>query len=348
MSTLDILQYNDALAMTLLKFNREYAEATNMTNVIPQTSLLFGGTRVRKHPLPGEDKNTHFNNLHVTESLVGGKNKWNALALDAATKAVDLANDAGTKAVAGMGTTGLSGQILKPKPTPRKPRAKASGGKNKWNQLALDATSKAVNLANDAGTKAIAGLGKPVGLPKPRSVPNAGPAQLGLRGGKNKWNHLALDATSKAVNLANDAASKAIGGVGKPEPKSVQNAKAKLHQYLQGSGRKPTANQLNLLEKHGYIHKNPAVASGGKKSSAEKFAKGFKKGFMGTMDAAGDMAQKAAETATKVAPLVAMAAAGKSNGRTRRAAIVKRVMKDRGVSMIDASRIVKAEGLYQK
>ena len=112
--------------------------------------------------------------------------------------------------------------------------------------------------------------------------------------------------------------------------------------------RKPTANQLNLLEKHGYIHKNPAVASGGKKSSAEKFAKGFKKGFMGTMDAAGDMAQKAAETATKVAPLVAMAAAGKSNGRTRRAAIVKRVMKDRGVSMIDASRIVKAEGLYQK
>ena len=37
---------------------------------------------------------------------------------------------------------------------------------------------------------------------------------------------------------------------------------------------------------------------------------------------------------------------GKKNGRAARAAIVKKVMADRGVKMIEASKIVKAEGLY--
>lgn len=38
---------------------------------------------------------------------------------------------------------------------------------------------------------------------------------------------------------------------------------------------------------------------------------------------------------------------GASDGRARRAAIVKKIMKDRGVKMIEASKIVKAEGLYK-
>jgi hypothetical protein len=37
---------------------------------------------------------------------------------------------------------------------------------------------------------------------------------------------------------------------------------------------------------------------------------------------------------------------GKKNGRAARAAIVKKIMKERGVKMIEASKIVKAEGLY--
>jgi hypothetical protein len=39
-------------------------------------------------------------------------------------------------------------------------------------------------------------------------------------------------------------------------------------------------------------------------------------------------------------------AVGAGRGRSARTAIVKKVMKDRGVSMIEASKIVKAEGLY--
>jgi len=41
-----------------------------------------------------------------------------------------------------------------------------------------------------------------------------------------------------------------------------------------------------------------------------------------------------------------MIACGKSDGRAKRAEIVKKVMKERGVKMIIASQIVKAEGLY--
>jgi hypothetical protein len=39
-------------------------------------------------------------------------------------------------------------------------------------------------------------------------------------------------------------------------------------------------------------------------------------------------------------------AVGAGRGRSARTAIVKKVMKDRGVSMIEASKIVKSEGLY--
>jgi hypothetical protein len=41
-----------------------------------------------------------------------------------------------------------------------------------------------------------------------------------------------------------------------------------------------------------------------------------------------------------------MIACGKSDGRAKRAEIVKKVMKERGCKMIEASKIVKAEGLY--
>jgi hypothetical protein len=40
------------------------------------------------------------------------------------------------------------------------------------------------------------------------------------------------------------------------------------------------------------------------------------------------------------------APAGANDGRRKRAAVVKKVMAERGISMIDASKAVKAEGLY--
>ncbi len=43
-----------------------------------------------------------------------------------------------------------------------------------------------------------------------------------------------------------------------------------------------------------------------------------------------------------------MEGCGKVDGRKARAEVVKRVMKERGVSMVEASKIVKAEGLYKK
>jgi hypothetical protein len=39
---------------------------------------------------------------------------------------------------------------------------------------------------------------------------------------------------------------------------------------------------------------------------------------------------------------------GSGDGRKARAEIVKKIMKERGVKMIEASKIVKAEGLYKK
>jgi hypothetical protein len=47
-------------------------------------------------------------------------------------------------------------------------------------------------------------------------------------------------------------------------------------------------------------------------------------------------------------PGSSMAGGGSSDGRKRRAEIVKKIMKERGVKMIEASKIVKAEGLYKK
>lgn len=58
------------------------------------------------------------------------------------------------------------------------------------------------------------------------------------------------------------------------------------------------------------------------------------------LDAAKKSALKSAEGA------VAEIASGAGRGRAARAAIVKKVMKDRGISMIAASKAVKAEGLY--
>jgi hypothetical protein len=54
---------------------------------------------------------------------------------------------------------------------------------------------------------------------------------------------------------------------------------------------------------------------------------------------------KVASVAKSVASKV-KSAVGAGRGRSARTAIVKKVMKDRGVSMIEASKIVKSEGLY--
>ena len=41
-----------------------------------------------------------------------------------------------------------------------------------------------------------------------------------------------------------------------------------------------------------------------------------------------------------------MSGFGKPKGKSKRAEIVKKVMRERGLSMIEASKVVKAEGLY--
>lgn len=55
---------------------------------------------------------------------------------------------------------------------------------------------------------------------------------------------------------------------------------------------------------------------------------------------------KVKDSAKKAADEFQKGGAKGSDGRARRAAIVKQVMSQRGVSMIEASRIVKSEGLY--
>tara|TARA_R110000765_G_scaffold319331_1_gene411450 strand:+ start:40 stop:1506 length:1467 start_codon:yes stop_codon:yes gene_type:complete len=84
----------------------------------------------------------------------------------------------------------------------------------------------------------------------------------------------------------------------------------------------------------------------------------FKKALKSVKKAA-NVVKKAAPVAKFLAPQYAdqidMASKGanvvggaRGDGRAKRAAIVKKVMRDRGVKMIEASKIVKAEGLYKK
>jgi hypothetical protein len=59
-----------------------------------------------------------------------------------------------------------------------------------------------------------------------------------------------------------------------------------------------------------------------------------------------DQVVSVAKSVGKKALAKVKSAVGAGRGRSARTAIVKKVMKDRGVSMIEASKIVKAEGLY--
>ena len=108
------------------------------------------------------------------------------------------------------------------------------------------------------------------------------------------------------------------------------------------------------------------VSSGGKYAGVDgavggSFWKDFAKGFTSVLDVAtAPLAFVAPEVAAPVAALSqgvhalsgqgisggAMSGAGKG-GRAKRADIVKKIMKERGVKMIEASKIVKKEGLYK-
>jgi hypothetical protein len=59
-----------------------------------------------------------------------------------------------------------------------------------------------------------------------------------------------------------------------------------------------------------------------------------------------DQVASIAKSVGKKALSQVKSAVGAGRGRSARTAIVKKVMKDRGVSMIEASKIVKSEGLY--
>jgi hypothetical protein len=74
-----------------------------------------------------------------------------------------------------------------------------------------------------------------------------------------------------------------------------------------------------------------------KKNQAEEYAEKKKQGYAA-------MAEEAAKK--KVGGKQRRAPAGPSDGRRKRAEIVKRVMAEKGCSMIEASKHVKAHGLY--
>jgi hypothetical protein len=57
-------------------------------------------------------------------------------------------------------------------------------------------------------------------------------------------------------------------------------------------------------------------------------------------------AKQAQRKANQASAVPAPSGAGASDGRAKRAMIVKKIMRERGVKMIEASKIVKAEGLY--
>jgi hypothetical protein len=120
----------------------------------------------------------------------------------------------------------------------------------------------------------------------------------------------------------------------------VKNAAARAAaEFQKGSGRKmDTAVNLGVSGLAGY----KAVQSG-------KQAKGaFEEGdYSGALRSGVDAAQMGLLSGVAARQAVKSATGkGRADGRSARAAIVKQVMAQRGVSMIEASKIVKAEGLY--
>ena len=76
-----------------------------------------------------------------------------------------------------------------------------------------------------------------------------------------------------------------------------------------------------------------------------------RKGKAALKDAINEYAPRATKALKDKADRLIKKAVGgvpSGGGRSKRAEIVKRIMKERGVKMIEASKIVKAEGLYQK
>jgi hypothetical protein len=115
-----------------------------------------------------------------------------------------------------------------------------------------------------------------------------------------------------------------------------------------------------------HMRSSMEVSSGGRYAGTDgavggSFWKDFAKGFTSVLDvAAAPLSFVAPEIAAPIAAASegvkalagsgmsggAMSGAGKG-GRAKRADIVKKIMKERGVKMIEASKIVKREGLYK-
>ena len=120
------------------------------------------------------------------------------------------------------------------------------------------------------------------------------------------------DAKTQAINKGFEQTDKLFGkGTMTAHDKKLKTAMNRLVKFSEGTMTKPTKDQIALLEKAGVLE---AEVSGGcavKKSSVKKTAVG--------------------------------GAVKKPNARAQ---IVKKVMAQRGIGLIEASKVVKAEGLY--
>ena len=108
----------------------------------------------------------------------------------------------------------------------------------------------------------------------------------------------------------------------------------------------PIAGKIN--ETVGKVRGAVGLGSGTKeiKEDLAKFDMNRLKDYIG-LGKGRNVPQKVVERSV-MQPVIGAGTSGGGDGRKARAEIVKKVMKQRGVSMIEASKIVKSEGLYKK
>ena len=141
---------------------------------------------------------------------------------------------------------------------------------------------------------------------------------------------------------------KALGSVAKiAEPIATKVAVKAIEKSLKGGRRKG----LDIGKALGSVAKiAEPIATKVAVKAVEKSLKGGKRGY-NFLDAVKRVGHAVGEPYDKVASKIvedtAMKAVGLGRrGKSARAEIVKKVMRERGVKMIEASKIVKAEGLY--
>jgi hypothetical protein len=223
-------------------------------------------------------------------------------------------------------------------------QAELAGGRKKinrlnkakrWTGFSTDTAREGIGLTDEAWTVYDKHDAKSQAMKKAFKMTGSGNmSQVELDGGRKKinrlnkakrWTGFSTDTAREGIGLTDEAwsvydkhdpKSQAMNkafkmtGSGNMSKKKLHTAVNNLQAYMEGKRKtKPTKLQLELLKSSGIIE-----------STTEKVAK-------------------------KVTKAVGSGMPRKPNPRT---VIVTKVMKERGVSLMDASKIVKAEGLYVK